>query len=99
MGQLATYRFGIDPLPAQPTEGNTLAPARPGSGSATDYADPYTQVSHVGYAHTLAANTGVSVDFTHSVGRHGLRKLNINPIVNGQRRLVAALLAHGYPAN
>ena len=99
VGQLATYRLGIDPLPPQPTEGNRLGPNSTGQWYGNHYADPYSHVAHVGYAHTLAANTVVTADFTYSVGRDGLRSLNINPIINGQRRLVPALLAHGYPAN
>jgi hypothetical protein len=99
VGQLATYRLGIDPLPPQPTEGNRLGPNSTGQWYGNRYADPYSHVAHVGYAHTLAANTVVSADFTYSVGRDGLRSLNINPLVSGQRLLVPALVAHGYAAN
>ena len=99
VGQLATYRLGIDPVPAQPTEGNRLGPNSTGQWYGNHYADPYSHVAHVGYAHTLAANTVLTADFTYSAARDGLRNLNLNPIINGQRRLVPALLAHGYPAN
>ena len=49
--------------------------------------DPYNHTFHIGYAHELAANTMVSIDATHVVGRRELRTLNINPIINGQRVL------------
>ena len=61
--------------------------------------DPHTHQTHIGYAHTLAANTTLSVDYTLSLGRNELRGMNINPIINGQRLLVPQLVAAGYPAN
>ena len=87
VGQLATYRFGIDPLPAQPVEGNSLPRGSAGQWMGPELTDPRNHQMHVGYAHELAANTTVSVDYTHVVGRKELRALNINPIVNGQRVL------------
>ena len=41
----------------------------------------------------------MTADFTYSVGRDGLRNLEHQPDHQRQRRLVPALLAHGYPAN
>ena len=87
VGQLATYRFGIDPAPPQPTEGNKLPTGSEGQWINTNMTDPRTYQSHVGYAHTLAANTTLSVDYTHVDGRKEKRQLNINPIISGQRRL------------
>jgi Carboxypeptidase regulatory-like domain/TonB dependent receptor len=92
VGQLANYRFGIDPVPAQPTESNTLPRGATGQWLNPDIADPYNHTMHVGYAHELAANTMVSVDYTHVEGRRELRTLNINPIVNGQRVLAPDFL-------
>ncbi len=86
-GELATYRFGIDPLPAQPTEGNSLPLNSAGQWLGPDVVNPRVHQMHVGYAHELAANTMVSVDFTHEVGRRGLMALNLNALVNGTRRL------------
>jgi hypothetical protein len=99
VGQLATYRFGVDPLPAQPTNGNSLAINSTGQWIGANYADPRSHEFHIGYAHTLAANTVLSADLSHSIGRKGLRALNINPIVGGSRLLAPALLAAGFPAN
>ena len=99
VGALANYRFGIDPLPPQPTEGNKLPANATGQWISPDIKSGRTYQSHVGYAHTLAANTTVSVDFTLSQGRNELRVMNINPILNGQRRLAPTLVADGLPAN
>jgi len=87
VGQLATYRFGVDPLPAQPREANSLPRGAAGEYLAPDITDPYNHQAHIGYAHQLAPNTAVTVDFTHVVGRHEFRRINLNPIVNGTRVL------------
>jgi len=92
VGALATYRFGIDPLPPQPTEGNVLPRGANGQWLDPELTDPYNHQFHIGYAHELAANTIVSIDVTHEVGRRELRTLNINPIVNGQRVLAPDFL-------
>ena len=57
VGQLATYRFGIDPLPPQPTEGNKLPTGSEGQWIDVDMVDPRTHQAHIGYAHALATNT------------------------------------------
>ena len=99
VGALATYHFGIDPALPQPTEGNKLPLNSTGQWISPDIKSARTYQSHVGYAHTLATNTTLSVDFTLSLGRHELRTMNINPILNGQRRLAPALVGAGLPAN
>jgi hypothetical protein len=87
VGQLATYRLGIDPFPAQPIEGNSLPPNSAGQWLGPDIVDPRMHHMHIGYAHALAPTTMVSVDFTHEAGTRGLMSLNINPIVRGARLL------------
>jgi len=87
VGQLATYRFGIDPIPAQPVEGNSLPPNSTGVWIGPDIVDPRQHHAHIGYAHELATNTMASVDFTHEAGTKQLIGLNLNPIVNGARLL------------
>jgi len=52
-----------------------------------DLVNPHNYQGHVGYAHQLADNTSLSVDYTHVEGRNEFRTLNINPIVNGRRVL------------
>jgi hypothetical protein len=86
-GQLATYRFGIDPLPPQPTEGNKLPSGATGQWIDVDMVDPRTHQLHLGYAHELMANTTLAVDYTHVEGRNEKRQININPRLNGRRRL------------
>jgi hypothetical protein len=87
VGELATYRFGIDPVPPQPTEGNTLPRNSEGQWLDPNIKDPRTHQGHIGYAHTLAENTVLSIDYTHVEGRNEMRQINLNPIVNGTRVL------------
>jgi Carboxypeptidase regulatory-like domain len=98
VGQLATYRFLIDPLPPQPKDANTLPRGAAGEYLAPDLTDPRNHQMHVGYAHQLAANTAVSVDYTHIIGRHEFRRINLNPIVNGTRLLAPDFMrVYGIP--
>src|SRR4030095_16431317 len=45
-----------------------------------------------GYAQQLGSSTSLTVDYTRMEGRKGLRTLNANPIVNGQRVLAPEFL-------
>lgn len=87
VGELPTFRFGIDPLPEGPGRSNTLPLGTRGEWIAHDLVNPRTYQGHIGYAQQLADNTSVSVDYTHIEGRNELRTMNINPIVNGRRVL------------
>jgi hypothetical protein len=87
VGELATFRFGIDPLPPQPTQGDRLANNSTGQWINPDYVDPRTHQAHIGYAHTLAANTTLAVDYTHTEGRREVRSTELNPLISGRRLL------------
>ena len=87
VGELANYRFGIDPPPPQPDGAINLPSGSEGQWINTNITDPRTHQAHLGYAQTLATNTTVSIDFTHMEGRKDKRQLDINPIINGRRRL------------
>jgi len=98
-GELPAFRLMVDPLPPAPTEGDRLPLNSQGQWINPAIVEPRTYQAHVGYAHTIAANTTLSIDYTLSEGRKELRPLNINPILNGQRRLAPQLVAAGLPAN
>ncbi len=87
IGQLATFRFGVDPLPSGPGRSNTLPLGARGEWISPDLVNPRNYQGHVGYAHQLADSTSVSVDYTHVEGRNELRTMNINPIIDGRRVL------------
>jgi hypothetical protein len=61
-GELANYRFGIDPFPAQPTEGNSLPINSAGQWLAPDLVNPRVHHMHLGYAHALGATTMASAE-------------------------------------
>jgi hypothetical protein len=96
-GQLATYRFGIDPPPPQPPAITTggLPPGASVAGAWIDpnITDPRTHQFHVGYSHELAPSTVLSADFTHVTGLNDFKDVQINTIKNGVRRLAPALAA------
>jgi Carboxypeptidase regulatory-like domain/TonB-dependent Receptor Plug Domain/TonB dependent receptor len=92
--QLTTFVFGVTPLPpiiAAPTGFS------PGNSSTGYWYDPFnmkdgaTQQYHAGWSHVFGDNKDVlSVDYTYILLRHGLRGIDINPLINGVRVLSAA---------
>jgi hypothetical protein len=93
VGQLATYRLGIDPLPAAPTITDRFPPGASSGGYWFDpnIMDPHNQQFHIGYSQAIGLQGVLSADFTHIQGRNDFRALEINPFVNGQRVLAPAL--------
>ena len=70
VGQLSTFRFGIDPLPTGPPRSNTLPLGARGEWIASDLVNPRTYQGHIGYAQQFADNTSVSFDYTQIEGRN-----------------------------
>lgn len=89
VGELATFRFGTDPNPSGPPRSNTLPRGATGEWMSGDLVNPKNYQGHIGYAHQLADNTSINIDYTHVEGRNEFRTLNINPIVRGTRPLAA----------
>jgi hypothetical protein len=87
VGDLATFRFGIDPLPPPPPSTNEIQVGARGQWLDPEIGNPYNYQGHIGYAHQLGASTSLSVDFTHVEGRNEFRTLNINPRISGRRPL------------
>lgn len=78
-GPLATFRFGIDPLPA-PGPGLTGIEVG-GFGRINDpkMRDPYSQQWSIGWAWEFLPNYAFSVDYYHTLGIAEPRVQNINP--------------------
>jgi hypothetical protein len=91
VGQLATYRYGIDPPPEPPVGANSLPSRSTGDWWDPNVSNPYQHQAHIGYSHELAPSTVLSADYTHVEGRRQFKTLQINPVVNGQRVLAPAL--------
>ncbi|HYY43085.1 MAG TPA: TonB-dependent receptor, partial [Pyrinomonadaceae bacterium] len=80
-GQLATFRFGVDPLPTPPASFNTSNLEFGGFGRINDptLQDPYVQKFSLGFEHSFGDGYVISSDFVHTIGIHENRVQNINP--------------------
>jgi hypothetical protein len=81
VGQLANFRFGVDPLPAPPANANNSDLEFGGFGRINDpgMTDPYVQKFSIGFQKTFATNYVLSSDYIHTLGIHENRVQNINP--------------------
>ncbi|HKY28811.1 MAG TPA: TonB-dependent receptor [Pyrinomonadaceae bacterium] len=81
VGQLSTFRFGIDPLP-QPPPGFSFADLAVGGFGRIndpDASEPYIQKLSLGFETQLGRNTTLSSDYVHTLGLHESRVQVINP--------------------
>jgi hypothetical protein len=80
VGQLAGFRYGVDPLPAPPTPNYAVLP--PGSfGRINDpnAKEPYVQKASIGFQKAIGKDWVLSSDYAHTRGSDEPRFLNINP--------------------
>jgi TonB-dependent receptor-like protein len=97
VGDLATYRFGIDPPPPPPPAVTEVPGEFPPGRSLAAYVidpnikDPRTHQFHLGYSHELAPNTVLSADYTRATGLNDFKEVQINTFKNGVRRLAPDL--------
>ncbi|MBI3669372.1 MAG: hypothetical protein HY237_06310 [Acidobacteria bacterium] len=81
-GDLATFRFGVDPLPA-PAPGLTdLAFGGRGRINDPGMTDPWAQQASIGWAWQFNPNYAFSADYYHVLGTHEPRVLNDNPRIS-----------------
>jgi hypothetical protein len=81
VGQLAGFRFGIDPLPTPPpgATGTEIEFGAFGRINDPTMRDPYVQKFSLGVEAQLGDNYVLSSDFVHTLGTHEAIVLNINP--------------------
>ncbi len=81
VGQLATFRFGVDPLPALPPGFSISDLAVGGFGRINDpdASEPYVQKFSLGFDTKLGQRATVSSDYVHTLGIHESRVQVINP--------------------
>ena len=90
VGDLAIYRYGVDPTPATLSTGLRDLPfggRATGSWISPNLESPVSYEFHGGYSHQFAHQTALSVDYLGMRNRKAFTNLNINPIVNGVRLL------------
>ncbi len=81
VGQLATYRFGVDPLPGPPAGFSFRDLAFGGFGRINDpdATEPYVQKFSLGFQKSIGTGWSLSSDFVHTLGLHEPRVQVINP--------------------
>jgi hypothetical protein len=80
VGQAATFRYGIDPLPTPPPfDFSQLPPGSFGRINDPDMADPYVHKISIGFEKVLKGNWTLSSDYVHTEGRREGRVQNVNP--------------------
>jgi hypothetical protein len=101
--RLSAWRFGIDPLPTIPPPPTQLPAGSTGRIMDPDYRNPYTQQWNLGYAWQLNSYSVLEFDYTHILGLHESKTVNINPQLrlvaneSSARPLTAAFTAAGVP--
>lgn len=79
-GQLAGYRFGVDPLPAPPPPNFAVLPAGAfGRINDPDAREPFVQKASIGFQHGLTRAWSISSDYVYTRGDHEPRYLVVNP--------------------
>jgi outer membrane receptor protein involved in Fe transport len=105
--KLSNWRFGIDPLPTIPPPPTELPNGSTGRIMDPDYQNPFTQQWNAGYAWQFNSYSVLEIDYTHILGLHESKTVNINPTLNmfldssgneiTSRPLTAALTAAHQP--
>lgn len=81
VGQLAGFRFGVDPNPPLPPGFSISELAVGGFGRINDpdASEPYVQKFSLGFETSLGSNTTLSSDYVHTLGLNEPRVQVINP--------------------
>src|SRR5262249_33751904 len=98
VGQLAGFRFGVDPLPTPSASFQPTNLEFGGFGRINDplLKDPYVQKWSLGVETKLGSNYVLSSDFVHTLGLHENRVVNINPRI---RNICSASFPGSNPAS
>ncbi|HEY9283414.1 MAG TPA: TonB-dependent receptor [Pyrinomonadaceae bacterium] len=84
-GQLAGFRFGVDPLPGLPANFSIdqLGTGSFGRITDPDAGEPYVQKFSFGFETQVGENMTLSSDYVHTLGLHEPRVMVINPQIRG----------------
>jgi hypothetical protein len=83
VGELANFRFGVDPLPALPPgfSISELAPGAVGRINDPDATEPYVQKFSIGFQKSIGEGFILSSDYVHTLGIHEPRYQVVNPLI------------------
>jgi outer membrane receptor protein involved in Fe transport len=99
---LGQWQYGVDPLPTIPPPSGQLAVGSVGRLMDPNYRNPMTEEFNGGYSWALTSNTAIEVEYTHVLGLHENKTINIDqkvPVAGAccTRPLDAAFAAAGQP--
>lgn len=99
---LGQWRYGVDPTPTIAAPSSQLNPLSIGRLMDPNYRNPMTEEFNGGYSWALNSNTAVEVEYTHVLGLHDNKTINIDQKVpvNGaccKRPLDHAFTTAGQP--
>jgi hypothetical protein len=75
---LGNWQYGVDPLPTIPPPSSELASGSVGRLMDPRYRDPVTEEFNVGYTWAVNTNTVVEAEYTHVLGLHENKTMNID---------------------
>jgi outer membrane receptor protein involved in Fe transport len=75
---LGNWQYGIDPMPTIPPPATQLPAGNIGRLIDPDYRNPVTQEWNLGYTWAINANTAFEAEYTHVLGLHGNKTMNID---------------------
>jgi hypothetical protein len=75
---LGTWQYGVDPMPSVPAPATQLPAGNIGRLIDPNYRNPVTQEFNLGYTWAVNQNTAFEAEYTHVLGLHGNRTLNID---------------------
>jgi outer membrane receptor protein involved in Fe transport len=75
---LGQWQYGVSPLPTIPPPSSQLAPKSVGRLMDPDYRNPITQEWNIGYSWALNQNSVFEAEYTHVLGLHENKTMNID---------------------
>jgi outer membrane receptor protein involved in Fe transport len=75
---LGQWRYGIDPMPTIPPPSTELATRSVGRLMDPHYRNPVTQEFNIGYTWAVNPSSVVEAEFTHVLGLHGNKTINMD---------------------
>ena len=75
---LGQWRYGVDPMPTIPPPSTNLAPGSVGRLMDPNYRNPVTEEFNVGYSWALNKNSVFETEYTHVLGIHENKTINID---------------------
>lgn len=75
---LGNWRYGVDPMPVIPPPSTQLASGSVGRLVDPDYRNPVTEEFNIGYSWAATRNSVVEAEYTHVLGLHENKTMNID---------------------